>query len=55
MDLVWQERGGPPVSPSTRKGFGLSFIEGMMGDLKGTASPQFSETGVEWRLVFPLH
>jgi PAS domain S-box-containing protein len=31
LDLTWRERGGPPVSPPTRRGFGSRLIERSMG------------------------
>ena len=34
--LRWTERGGPPVEPPTRKGFGSRVITGMIEQLKGT-------------------
>jgi two-component sensor histidine kinase len=34
--LRWTEKGGPPVEPPTRRGFGARVMEGMIRDqLKG--------------------
>lgn len=47
LNLVWQERGGPPVSPPARQGFGSRLIErGLEMDLGGRASLHFEREGL---------
>lgn len=56
-DLVvtWRERGGPPVSPPERKGFGTTIIERSVPyDLGGSAEARYLENGFEADFVIPL-
>jgi len=47
LNLVWTERGGPPVTPPTSRGFGSRMIErGLKTDLDGEARLIFAETGL---------
>ncbi|HEX2762912.1 MAG TPA: HWE histidine kinase domain-containing protein [Allosphingosinicella sp.] len=47
LRLVWEERGGPPVSPPSRQGFGSRLIErGLEMDLGGRASLHFEPAGL---------
>jgi two-component sensor histidine kinase len=49
--LCWQEKGGPPVTPPQRKGFGLRLIEhGLARELSGVVRLDFSPDGLvcEW-------
>jgi PAS domain S-box-containing protein len=51
----WQERGGPPVSPPTRKGFGSSLIESALAtQLKGEVRITYERAGVICDIVAPL-
>ena len=55
-DLVvtWRERGGPPVHPPERKGFGTTIIERSVPyDLGGSAEARYSETGFEADFCIP--
>jgi two-component sensor histidine kinase len=55
FSLVWRERGGPPVSPPTRKGFGSRLIAETIGtDFQGRANLVFDPGGVIWTLEAPL-
>jgi two-component sensor histidine kinase len=55
LNLVWQERGGPPVSPPARRGFGTRMIErGLAAELAGTAQIDFRANGVVCTLEAPL-
>jgi two-component sensor histidine kinase len=49
--LSWQESGGPPVAPPTRKGFGSRLIESSLGG-DGTAGIEYRPEGV--RCAFEL-
>jgi two-component sensor histidine kinase len=43
----WTERGGPPVSPPARKGFGSRLIErSLRGELKGSAVMDYRPDGL---------
>jgi PAS domain S-box-containing protein len=47
LRLEWKERGGPPVTSPSRRGFGSRLIEqGLGGDLGGTARIAFEEDGL---------
>ena len=53
--LHWIERGGPPVTPPTRKGFGSRLIErGLAHDLGGTVELSYPPTGVTCTVDAPL-
>jgi PAS domain S-box-containing protein len=54
VELSWQEVGGPPVVPPTRRGFGRIVIErtvarGVHGQVKADYLPE----GLRWTLTFP--
>ncbi len=52
--ILWQERGGPPVSPPDRRGFGRVLLERLVGaTLNGTVTLDFRPTGVVCEIVFP--
>lgn len=45
--IVWRERGGPPVSPPRRTGFGTRLIErGLASDLHGKVTLEYPPEGV---------
>jgi len=45
--LLWQEKGGPPVTPPSRKGFGSRVIErGLPHELEGTVDLDYRTGGV---------
>ena len=46
VKLVWQESGGPPVSPPKGKGFGSHLIERAFGGQLGRAQLVFSPPGL---------
>ncbi len=51
----WTERGGPPVSPPTRRGFGSEIIEQYgAGQMGGTAGIRFDPDGVHMSLRAPM-
>jgi two-component system CheB/CheR fusion protein len=54
VDLVWIERGGPPVSPPTRRGFGTLLIERQLAyELDGTSELDFAPQGLVVKLHIP--
>ena len=51
LEVVWNEDGGPPVPPPTRKGFGSRLIErSLRGELKGEAVMDYRPDGLVCRL-----
>jgi two-component sensor histidine kinase len=50
VKLVWQENGGPMVSPPKQKGFGSHLIERAFGSQLGSASLVFSPQGLSCTL-----
>ncbi|WP_369831650.1 HWE histidine kinase domain-containing protein [Caulobacter sp. HMWF009] len=47
FSLEWLETGGPPASPPTRRGFGATLIEDVVGrELGGTASMDYRRSGL---------
>jgi PAS domain S-box-containing protein len=54
FQMVWSERGGPPVSPPEQRGFGQVVMEQLTARaLQGTADLQFLPEGVRWTLDIP--
>ena len=54
LRLSWQERGGPVVTPPTRKGFGHMVIEHMVAQkLEATVEMAFASKGMCWTLAIP--
>jgi two-component sensor histidine kinase len=55
LHLRWEERGGPPVEASKRRGFGSRLIEhNLAQDLHGEARMEFAPSGVTCTLNAPL-
>ena len=55
LRIEWCERGGPAVTPPTRRGFGTKFIETSIAfELNGTARIRFEETGVRCTMQLKL-
>jgi two-component sensor histidine kinase len=53
--LVWQENGGPAVTPPTRKGFGTRLLQRSANyELGGKVDLHFPPEGVRCELEFPL-
>ena len=53
--LRWQEQGGPPVSPPTRKGFGSIMIERVLAEqLEGGVTIAYDPDGVVCTIDAPL-
>ncbi|MBF9232576.1 HWE histidine kinase domain-containing protein [Microvirga alba] len=52
--LYWRERGGPPVTPPVRKGFGSRVIEnGLAHELQGTVRLDYPPEGVVCTMNIP--
>ena len=54
LRLQWREKGGPPVAPPTRKGFGSRVIEqGLAHELEGKVVLDYSAAGVVCTIDVP--
>ena len=54
LAITWQETGGPPVTPPTRKGFGRVVAEQVLATtLNATISTDFAPKGLICSLCFP--
>lgn len=54
LRLTWIERGGPPVTAPTRRGFGTVIIENSVPhELKGESDVSYKVTGFEGRFLIP--
>jgi two-component sensor histidine kinase len=52
FELDWTEQGGPPVSPSTREGFGVLLIRDITGrELNGTSTLELPPVGARARIT----
>lgn len=55
MVLTWEEKGGPPVTPPTHRGFGSELIEtGVAFETGGCSVITFASTGVVCRIEAPI-
>jgi two-component system, chemotaxis family, CheB/CheR fusion protein len=55
LHIHWRERGGPPVSPPTRKGFGSVLMGRVLEyETEGKVTQSFPVTGVETVFQLPL-
>jgi PAS domain S-box-containing protein len=55
VDLIWNERGGPPVEAPTRRGFGTRLIERCIErDLSGELDLVFEPLGISCRMSIPI-
>lgn len=54
LRILWQETGGPPVSPPEKFGFGTTLIERALGGAHGAARIEFSPGGVRCTFEVPL-
>ena len=52
--LAWRERGGPPVSPPQRRGFGSRLIERSSHELDGEMELAFDPAGLRYVITIPL-
>jgi len=55
LRLVWEERGGPTVSPPRERGYGTDFIEHAVPyEVGGTVALTFAPEGVRCEIVCPV-
>lgn len=55
LRLTWTERGGPPVSIPTRRGFGVRLLEkGLAGELSGDVALTYDSLGLICRMGLPM-
>jgi PAS domain S-box-containing protein len=55
LDIVWLERGGPPVLPPRRRGFGSRLIEeGMTREFDAVVELNFDPQGLMCRIRIPM-
>jgi two-component sensor histidine kinase len=55
LQLVWQERGGPPVTVPTRRGLGSVIIDGAIRyELKGSVRIEYPQEGLRATLRIPI-
>lgn len=54
LRMVWEETGGPPVSPPSREGFGHKVLKRIAAHaLEGRVTLDFAPDGLVWRLEIP--
>ena len=54
LEIDWQERGGPPVTPPARRGFGSTIIERTIPhELGGSASVVYDQSGLHATFQVP--
>ncbi|WP_260923925.1 sensor histidine kinase [Novosphingobium sp. 9] len=55
LDLVWEERGGPPlVATPEHRGFGSDLIDRLLATASGTITREWAEQGLTARISLPL-
>jgi len=54
LELIWEERGGPPVRPPTRRGFGSQLITHSLGPHGGEATTTYAPQGFSCTISLPL-
>ena len=54
LELTWTERGGPPVEPPTRSGFGARLIRRSFAGIGGGAQVDYAPEGLKARFSAPL-
>src|SRR5262249_9284067 len=54
LRFVWQETGGPPPTPPSRKGFGLTVLQTAASDLGAMTNCHFGEEGFVYALQGPF-
>jgi PAS domain S-box-containing protein len=52
--FVWRERGGPPVTPPVKQGFGLTVLATVAQDLGASARCDFEAEGLSYTLEGPF-
>jgi PAS domain S-box-containing protein len=51
--VEWRERGGPPVTPPGRKGFGMRLLATVLQNREGSVTPSFEPEGFVARIEMP--
>jgi two-component sensor histidine kinase len=52
--ISWTERGGPPVRPPDRRGFGSTVVDAMAKrTVGGEVEADFAPSGLKWHLTCP--
>jgi two-component sensor histidine kinase len=51
MHLRWTETGGPPVTPPSRGGFGLNFMNSLLRNVDGQITTEFRSEGIVHTVV----
>jgi len=55
LRMVWAERGGPPVTPPARRGFGARLLErGLAAELSGGVELNYDAEGLVCQMALPL-
>jgi two-component sensor histidine kinase len=55
LSFEWIERGGPPVSPPTRRGFGSTLLQRVLtAQAQAEIAMEFEREGLRFRMVAPL-
>jgi PAS domain S-box-containing protein len=55
LEMLWRERGGPPVNAAAKSGFGKVVIERLTAaGLNASSTLSLEPEGVIWRLIAPL-
>ncbi|WP_226626401.1 sensor histidine kinase [Alloyangia pacifica] len=55
LQVTWRERGGPIVSPPSRKGFGSTLTGAMLQSTLGAETEvDYAREGLTWRVTFPV-
>ncbi len=55
VEIDWRERGGPPVTPPKRQGFGSPLLErGLAQKVGGTVKLGVQPGGMEFRICLPM-
>ena len=54
VELTWEERGGPPVLPPERNGFGMRLLENLLSGDGGKVTLDFQPAGLSCRITLPV-
>jgi two-component sensor histidine kinase len=55
VEIDWRERGGPPVTAPTYRGFGSRLVEeGLARELRGHVELRFAPDGLRCHMRLPL-
>ena len=54
VNLIWVEKGGPPVQQPKRRGFGMRLIERLADQLDGNVRLDYLPAGLMCQLNFPV-